>query len=397
VFNVGRYTDKSLSAYQTFEERIDYESFDIRTLTGSSAFEVTVTNDVVDIHIITAEIDALTTQVNGIDEDIETLTYKGVDYAPTANLLNGTATSNTNNSLTDSTKTWTVNQWVDKVVRIVDANEAEEYCLVLSNTADTLTFDCASEGLTAVTYEILTTYYAGEPQTIYAFDIRLAYGALVMPTVATVKERSRYKVYNELANNGDFKTIVMCRGLDRLRGNKYLSLDHKHEGADLYVHYFGSDHYDILNIDAVKRYASVRVNASLSVASATYANIMTYASINHLDAKRFIKRDIGGIYWLKYKSLVTTKMLLTGALSVEKSGGGAASVVSITVRVKRGEDTIDFTDSEAITRLPANDIKSVPLSILLELQKNDEITIIAKRDSGTINILDGSTFTIAEI
>jgi hypothetical protein len=218
-----------------------------------------------------------------------------------------------------------------------------------------------------------------------------------MPSVATVKERSRYKVYNELANNGDFKTIVMCRGLDRLRGNKYLSLDHKHEGADLYVHYFGSDHYDILNIDAVKRYASVRANASLSVASATYANIMTYASINHLDAKRFIKRNISGIYWLKYKSLVTTKMLLTGALSVEKSGGGAASNVNITVRVKRGLDTIDFTDSEAITRLPANDIKSVPLSILLELQKNDEITIIAKRNSGTISILDGSTFTIAEI
>jgi hypothetical protein len=90
-------------------------------------------------------------------------------------------------------------------------------------------------------------------------------------------------------------------------------------------------------------------------------------------------------------------MLLTGALSVEKSGGGAASIVNITVRVKRGLDTIDFTDSEAITRLPANDIKSVPLLILLELQKNDEITIIAKRDTGTINILDGSTFTIAEI
>jgi len=330
-------------------------------------------------------------------EEIEVLEYKGVDIVTTANLFEGTATSNTNTTLLDSTAEWGVDEWTDKVIRLVSVDLAEGYCLIKSNTSDTLVFDCESEGLNIANYQILETFYADEPQSVYAFDIRNAYGALVMPNVSDRKERSVYKIYNELANNGDYKTIVMCRGANRARGNKYITLDHRHEGVDFYVHYFGVDHYDILNIDAVKRYASIRVNTSLPVGSDTYSNVMTFTSINHLDSKRFISKNVSNIYWLKYKSVVTYKMLLTGALSVQRSGVGLASIVSVTARVNRGGTLIDYESSEAIVRLPNNDIKAVPISIFLELVKDDEITIIAKRVNGTISILDGSTFTILEV
>ena len=328
---------------------------------------------------------------------VKNLEYKSVDIATTADIYTGTATSNTSTTMTDSTATWEVDEWADKVVKLTSTTDADDYCLILSNTSDTLTFDCENDVFTVETYNVLETYYADKPQSIYAFDIRNAYGAIVMPSAIDRIERSRYKIYNEMANNVDYKAVVMFRGADRARGSKYFTLDHKHEGADLYVHYFGTPHYDILNIEEVKRYASVMVNTDLSIASTTYAPILTFASINNLDAKRFKAKDRSGIYWLKFKSIIATKMLLQGSLSIEKEGGGVPSVVEISVRLNRDGTIIDLTDSATVVRLPVNDIKAVPLLIYLDLQKDDELTIIAKRDSGAISLLTGSTFTLLEL
>lgn len=59
--------------------------------------------------------------------------------------INGTATSGTATTLTDNTKNWTVNQFVGMKVRIINGTGVNQFRVIISNTADTLTI---SNGLT---------------------------------------------------------------------------------------------------------------------------------------------------------------------------------------------------------------------------------------------------------
>jgi hypothetical protein len=165
----------------------------------------------------------------------------------------------------------------------------------------------------------------------------------------------------------------------------------------LWAHLLGVPHWDILNLENVKRFANLTTTADLPINSATYANILSFSSASLPFARRFDLIDLLGIGWLKYKSIVTTQLSISGSLVVSRTGGGS-SLVEITVRKKRFSDgaIIDSTVS-TLGKYSGDETKTLPLDITLEIEPNDELTIIAKRDAGTINLLSGSSIVIREM
>lgn len=104
-----------------------------------------------------------------VDDSIIYFEYKGAQYkvlsitgsAPTIwlNGDRGTADANTGalTTLVDATKSWTVNQWVGCVVKIVQGTgktESVQYRVVASNTSNTLTFTSAW----TITHDTTTEY-----------------------------------------------------------------------------------------------------------------------------------------------------------------------------------------------------------------------------------------------
>jgi hypothetical protein len=330
-------------------------------------------------------------------DDLESRPYN-YDYEPTQTIEAGTVTSSLSNSITDSSKNWTENQFTDMVVRLVAPSLEEDYCIIASNTSNTLVFDCNKEGWNFQSFVILETFLVENMSSTISFDIRNYDCALILPLVETVDNRKELYVYNELANNGSHKLVVIARNVDRIRGNKFITLDHKYEGVMLASHYRGLEHWDLLFVENVKRYVSFGVDVPITISNnASYVNILASSSISTLAAKRFIERDIGGIKWYKYKSIVSNEFLCSGTLSINKTTGGF-SVIDITIRVKRFSDgqTYDFDNERSVSRFSNGQILTIPIHIPFMIESNDEITIVAKNSDGDVLLDVGSVLTIRE-
>lgn len=327
----------------------------------------------------------------------EQLIVKGYDYTATSDQVSGSVTAQTPNTVSDSTKTWTVNQYVGSVVKMSSAAGVEDYGIVLSNTATTLTLDDNHLNATWVTYRILDTYTVEDINSISSFNITANDCAITLPDVASVDERTFVQVYVEQSNNGDHKVAVVCKGTNRQRGKKWGSLIHKYEAVTLWTHRLVSNHWDILNLENVKRFANLTTTGNLSIASATYATILSFASLSLPFSRRYSLINTGGIGWLKYESIVTTQISVSGALIVQRTGGGT-SLVELTVRKKKYVDgSIVDSTIKTMANFSGDETKTIPIEIALEVDPFDEITLIARRDAGTINLLSGTSLLIKEM
>lgn len=76
------------------------------------------------------------------------------------NIESGTASSGTLNTVTDTTKTFTSDQFVGKVIYILSGTNAGEYRLITGNTTDTITVrkDFTSSIDSTSEYEVTTMY-----------------------------------------------------------------------------------------------------------------------------------------------------------------------------------------------------------------------------------------------
>lgn len=327
----------------------------------------------------------------------EQLITKDFNYTATADQVSGSVTAQTPNTVSDSTKTWTVNQYAGSVVKLETATGVEDYGIVLSNTATTLTLDDNHLGSTWATYRILNTYTVEDINSIISFNITTNDCALTLPDVASVDERTFVQAYIEQSNNGDHKVAVVCKGANRQRGRKWGTLIHKYEAVTLWTHRLTTDHWDILNLENVKRFASVATTGNLSIASASYATILTFASVSLPYSRRYSLVNTGGIAWLKYESIITTQLSVAGALVIQRTGGGT-SLVELTIRKKKFVDgSIVDSTVKAMVNFSGDETKTIPIAVALELDPYDEITLIARRDAGTINLLTGSSLLITEM
>jgi len=329
-------------------------------------------------------------------DDLSSRPYN-YDYTATVDLDSGSIISYTSNSITDTSKNWETDVFIDKVVKLTSIGGEDEYCIISSNTNNTLTFDCNISLIVFATYRIFSTFLLEKMSSVVSFDIRDNCCALILPLVSTVENRKSNYIYNELASNGSHKLVVIARGLDRIRGVKSITLEHQWEAVELYAHYREPKHWDILNVENVKRYISATVTNNVNINSLTYAPVLIDGSSTTISAKRFIAKTISGIRWAKYMSVVSNEFLCTGNISLNKTSGGF-SVIEFTIRVKRFNSglTEDYTDVATIARLSNGQIVTVPIHIPFVLYQYDEVTAIAKNNDGLVLLETGTIFTIRE-
>lgn len=334
--------------------------------------------------------------VDNFDDADYAIVTKSINWTPAGDLDSGTATSGSTVTLIDSTQTWTVNEYAGKVCFVTDVG----YFLIASNTANTLSFDTAyASGFTTEDYAILDTYtLAGEDlPCILAIDAESARGAVVMPKSAEEIERRYAHIYIEKAINGDYPIGVVMEGADTVLGQKWVTLEHRHEGFRLYCHTLSFDHWDMLNAFNIKRYAVGVTDDATAVASETYVPVN--ANMTSAKAKRFELFDLSGQQVFCYRSVRPCDFRVTVTLDITKTGAQAGELTA-TIRHYNldGTTKADYTAFETSTRFGGGEGSIVKtFSVPVSLAYREKIGIIAKRDSQTFSIATGSTIFIEEL
>jgi len=340
---------------------------------------------------------SIRTKLNTNILDTEKLIVKNIDFVAGADLASGTVTSQRANAITDNTQSWSTNQFTNKGLMLITATGEIDYAIVASNTATTLTLDDNHTGYTFATYRILSTFEVTEPNTIASVNIEANDCAVLLPDLNSFEERKFIKVYVEKSFNNGKRAPIICRGTQRQRGQKYGFLNYKYEGVEFWSHYLGVRHWDILSLDNIKRYISGVVNVDTAVTNTTYAVAFPFASVTTGTRRRFDSMNVSGGYWFQYKSITPLSMLMDGALVVTRTGGGS-SIVEFAVRIKRFATGVTVDSAATIkAKFSGDETKTIPITLPFDLEPYDEVTIVARRDAGTISIEAGSNFLIKEM
>lgn len=325
-------------------------------------------------------------KLNETITEVNELVVGSYDYIATDDQASGNVTSQSFNGITDSTKSWATDQFVGSVVLMTTADGAEDCGIVLNNNATSIILDDNHAGYTFATYRILSTFTAPRLNSIYSFDIRTNDCGFVMPSVSSQDDRDFLRVYCEKATGDSRKVLIVCSGADRQRTFKYGFLENQYESVHFFVHKVTPNHWDIFSIDGVKRYGTLSLTANQSLASATYSNIMAFSGSDATSLRRFELLNRTSVAWLKYKSISVLRFHVSGSVIVTRSGGGS-SIVEVAVRIKRFVGgAIEDSTKHAKIRFSGDSTQTVALDVDIELHPCDEVTIVAKRDAGTVVI-----------
>lgn len=107
-------------------------------------------------------------------------------------VANGTATSGSTTTIVDTTKSWTVNEFVGRWVMIVDGTGEGQMVEITSNTATTLTFSAITTGADAT-----SVYQVTEGQPAYAIGVATSGSATTVVNSAkawTANQWTNYQV-----------------------------------------------------------------------------------------------------------------------------------------------------------------------------------------------------------
>jgi hypothetical protein len=218
-----------------------------------------------------------------------------------------------------------------------------------------------------------------------------------MPLVSSQDDRDFLRVYCEKATGDSRKVAIVCTGADRQRSFKYGFLENVYEAVQFFVHKVAPNHWDIFNIEGVKRYGTLSLTANQALTSATYTNIMAFAGSSASSLRRFDLVNRTSIAWLKYQSISTLRFHVSGSVIVTRSGGGD-SLIEVAVRVKRFVGgAIEDSTKKAKVRFSGDSTQTVALDVDIELHPYDEVTIIARRDAGTVTIETDTNIVFTEM
>jgi hypothetical protein len=335
--------------------------------------------------------------INGEVEDLQGRVITSIDYmAETGYLVEGSVTSGTINSLTDSSATWLRDQWAGKVVKTI-RNGGADYCyaIVLSNTTDTLTFDddlivtpCAE-----CTYKIMETYNLEVLNSILALNVTDYPMAVTLPASTPENERYYAHIYLERAGNGDTEIPIMCKGADRMAGAKYGTLNAIQEGVRIYAHQWLSNHWDIISTYNIKRFAAGRWATTDSIGTTwDYMGNCTFDFY-----RRFRPVVIEGNTWVRYTSLFQRWFYASFIAVINKTGG--VGDCDITVAVKDGVTGVItiYEEWASATRFGAGTGETtISCEVPVLLSRNDEVIAVARHSGGTFTLGIGSSLKLIE-
>lgn len=337
------------------------------------------------------------TKINNAILEAEKSIVKPLDYTAGADAASGNVTSQTTNSITDNTKAFSTDQWAGYGVRLATSTGEVDYTRVQSNTATQLVFDDNHAGYTYASYRILPTFDITSINSITSVNINANDCAIILPDLDTTEERKFVSVYLEQSNNNGKRAAIICRGTQRQRGMKYGFLNYKYEGVTFWSHYLSVRHWDILALENIKRYTGAEVTTNTAVTSTTYTPAIPFGNATLSTSRRFESRNVSGAFWFKYMSITPLEMVVNGSLLLSRTGGGTTNI-EIAVRIKRfnGGATVDTTQ-RCVVRFSGDASQTVSPDVKFTLEPYDEVTVIIKRDAGTVTLEAGSSITIKEL
>ena len=318
------------------------------------------------------------------------------DYLDTKSILSGTE-----NSLTITTDSWIINEWIDKVVRI-ERNGDFEFAIVQSNTENTMIFD---DDLIFIPcnlciVKILNTFVVQAQRLDEMIALNTLTGfptAVILPKSTAVIERLYAHVYLERGFTSSVECPIICRGLDRQAGIKYGTLDYASEGVRLYAHQWFTPHYDIIQTYNVKRLATAYFDNAEDITSDVWQYMGNTDNLIYDNKKRFVTVNRDGKVWLRYVSLLVRDFNVTFSTTISKTGGIGEASICIAKRDSITEVITVLETRVSTTRFASgigtNDLQ---VSIPVTLKRNDELIGVALRTSGTFTLDGGSSIEIHE-
>ena len=343
-------------------------------------------------------INSFNSRISYLESQVTPQYPKFYDLVSTANLDSGIVTSSTINSITDSTKNWIVNQFVNKVVKVYNGNY--DYGLILSNTTNTIVFDSNFTLLPSVgyNYKIIDAYILNETDMdiMISADTTLNDCALILPQVNSNNNRRTVNMYLEKGGN---HFVNICRNVDRQGGYKYGVLLSPSESVTLKSHNYIPNHYDIFSNANIKRYATGYWNATEDIGGVNvYTPIGNLASLIVDDYRRFTPVNKSGKSWMKYNSLFARKMQLTGNYKIIKTGAGDATLDFALIKYDAETGlTTQLLNRVSTVKQSANDIFTVSFRAIIDLKYGDEIAVICRKDTDTFTMQIGSSMELREV
>ena len=328
-----------------------------------------------------------------LDDKANVLSW--IDLIPEPILESGTISSSTTNTISDNTKQWLENEFVDKILRIW-YNGISDYVLIFGNSNDTITSDCDFhfDPTIADGYEILSTYEIDVDNNLVAVDLRENSCAILLSKVTEDNERKWINPYIEKHANNN-KCVVMTRCGDLILGQRWGTLDFFGEGVRLYAHTFLTTHWDFIQQFNIKRFGTFFFSDDIEITQTDFAVVCE--GLTKEDSRRFVLYEEGNECYIVYTSLFPTTCMATINLHIEKVGGPAAEM-EFTIRIIRDGNIIDFTDKIATTRFGSSVGRfTATLRIPIKIQYRDKLSLIAKKTGQTFFVESGSTFDIYEI
>lgn len=330
----------------------------------------------------------------------EELPQKYINYEAQSSIDSGSTTNGDDISLTDTSKSWTVDEHINKIVKINCADGVTfDYGLVASNTSTKLVFDHVLSIPTTenCTYVIIDTLVLdSQYPMIVAFDVRTYDCGLILPTVSSEVERKKIHLYIEKSTNGVHKVPIVCRGTDTILNKKYVTLEHQYEGVTLYLHTWITNHFDVLSTYRILRLATGYTNDNTPITDTDWTVISSNLIVDKY--KRFIPLVRSGNTYIHYTSLITSIFEVEFTANIRKTGGAGGQEADITVAKRLLDGTLVYYDTRTSTSRfgTGEGVQTISVKIPVELSYGEEIVPVARITSGNIVLETGSQITIRE-
>lgn len=306
-----------------------------------------------------------------------------------APVVTGTVTAGTNNTLTDSSKTYVLNQYANYVVEKTTIGGEKEQRVILSNiVAGQLTVrdnwtvnPVAGDTFKIITATIITSDNLG---SIYRFNLSSGYDhALILPTVNDTFNRAFCEFYIEGHANGAVLHKFPATG-QLIQGQPKTEMVSDRELIRLLSHASGTYHWDIESTAGIDAFGeAVWATQVITTTQTTPRPLDGNLTINLI--RRFAAVNVGGSLWAKYTSSIKRKFRFQVVCDITLNGN-PSSIITIAIRYFNAAagTTTDIIVPGSSIPIAGNGTRNVfVLSKLIELSPNDRFQIVHYNNNNT--------------
>lgn len=314
---------------------------------------------------------------------------RSFEITSVAPVVTGTVTSGTDNTLTDSTKTYIVNQYANFVVEKTTVGGEKEQRVILSNTVagqltvrDNWTVNpAAGDTFKIITTTIITAYNLG---SIYRFNLSSGYDhALILPAVNDTFNRAFCEFYIE-GHSGSAVLHKFPATGQLIQNQPKTEMVTDRELVRLLSHASGTFHWDVENSVGLDAFGEATwLPQVITTTQTTPRPLDGNLTINLI--RRFSPVNVGGSLWAKYTSSIKKKFRFQVVCDITLNGT-PSSVITIAIRYYNAAagTTTDIIVPGSSIPIAGNGTRNVfVLSKLIELNPNDRFQIVHYNNNNT--------------